>query len=48
MQWKTMNRFMKAQDGVARWMHALVLTWPNGCSINTWSKHIHFECKMGN
>jgi hypothetical protein len=21
--------------------------WPNGCSINTWNKHIPFECKLG-
>jgi hypothetical protein len=25
-----MNRFTKAQNGVARWMHALVLVWSNG------------------
>jgi len=26
-------------DGVARWMHAIVLVHPNGCFINTWSEH---------
>jgi hypothetical protein len=29
MQWRIVNGFTKAQDGVARWMHALVFMWPN-------------------
>ncbi len=45
MQWKILNGFMKAQDGVARWMHALVFMWPSGCFVDTWTKHMGI--KMG-
>jgi hypothetical protein len=45
MQWKIVNGLRMAQDGVARWMHALVYMQPNGCYISTWSKHTPFQCK---
>jgi len=47
MQWKIINRLIKSQNGVARWMHALVFMWRNGYSASTWSKHTPFECKLG-
>lgn len=34
MQWKIMNEIMKPQNGVAKWMHALIFMQPNGCFIN--------------
>ncbi len=43
-----MNGLTKIQDGFVRWMHALVLMQPNGCSVNIWSKHTLFECKPRN
>jgi hypothetical protein len=48
MQWKILNGSMKAQDGVARWMHALIFMQPNGCFINTWTKHMGIKCKWVN
>jgi len=30
MQWRIVNGLKKAQDGVARWMHALVFMCLNG------------------
>ncbi len=42
------NGLTKAQDGFVRWMHALVLMRPNGCSVTTWNKHTFFECKPRN
>jgi hypothetical protein len=48
MQWKIMHVLMKAQDGVARWMHALVFMRPNGYSVSTWSEHTPFKCRPGN
>ncbi len=36
------------QNGVARWMHALVLMWPNGYFVNTQSEHTPFKCKQRN
>jgi hypothetical protein len=35
----------KGSKCFAMWMHALVVMWPNGYSVSTWSKHIPFECK---
>jgi hypothetical protein len=43
----TMNGLMKVQNGVARWMHALVFMELNGCFVNIWNEHIPFECKLG-
>ncbi len=45
MQWRIMYGLTKAQDGVARWMHVLILIQSNGCSINIWNEHTPFECK---
>jgi hypothetical protein len=36
---------MQAKKGVARWMHALVCMWLNGCFVDTWTKHMAFKCK---
>jgi hypothetical protein len=47
MQWKIVYGFTKAQDGVARWMHVLVLMQSNGCSVNIWNEQNPFECKPG-
>jgi len=47
MQWRIMNGLTKVQDGVANWMHALVLMKPNGCSLSIWSEHTPFEYKGG-
>jgi hypothetical protein len=44
MQWKKMNGFMKAQEGVARLMHALFLMMPSGCFVDTWTKHMASRC----
>ncbi len=33
-----------AQDGVARWMHALILMQPSGHFVKTWTKHMAFKC----
>jgi hypothetical protein len=44
MQWKRMNGFIKAQEGDAKWMHALVFMWPNGYFVNIWTKHMAFKC----
>jgi len=38
----------KGSKCFAKWMHALVLMWPNGYSISTWSKHTPFKCKQKN
>jgi len=35
MQWRIVNGLIEAQDGVVRWIHAVVFMWPNGYFVNT-------------
>jgi hypothetical protein len=49
MQWRIVNGFIKVQDGVARWMFALVFMGPNvplALRANTLLSNVSWEIKM--